>query len=106
MRIIVSNIRPKPGQEAAVEAIMASAIGEIHKLPGCEVYALHRGLGRRSRGHYVLLEKWADSASLKAYGESSVLIELHEKLEDLIESLEDFGIFEALPSGDPDKAAI
>jgi quinol monooxygenase YgiN len=103
--VVVSNIVPHEGKGAEVLTLLEAAIPVMQRQPGCELYALHKGRGR-ARGRFLLLEKWVDDEALERYGRSSELIMLHDQLEPLIESLEDYMIFAPLPFGDGEKGAV
>ena len=103
--LIVSNIVPLAGRADEVLEILRAAIPPIQRLPGCELYAIHRGRGR-SRGQICLLEKWADDEAFDGYGRSVELDELHRDVEPLIESLEDFKVYAPILVGDPAKGAV
>jgi quinol monooxygenase YgiN len=101
MRVVVANIRPKPGTAEQVEAVLKAAIPRAQEEPGCEVYALHT-----AKDYFVMIEKWADVDALRAWGTSAKLQQLHDELEPFVESVGDFVVLRQVPVGDAQKGAI
>jgi quinol monooxygenase YgiN len=104
--IIVSTIKANDRDGGEVERLIAEAIPAIHRLPGCRRYALHRVRGRSHPGEFVLIEAWETDADLAAYGESPVLVRLHDDLEPLIHSLTDYLVADAAPYGEPEVGGL
>jgi quinol monooxygenase YgiN len=99
MPVLVATITPKPGKMAAAEAVIKEAIPTARIQPGCERYSLHRG-----KGFYLIIEKWHDADSLRAWAKTPALKELHDNLVDLVETLEgNYVVVEQIPVGDPAK---
>jgi quinol monooxygenase YgiN len=101
MPVVVATIVPNPGQLDAVEAIYKQIIGSVHEEDGCELYALHRAKDR-----LVFIEKWRDMDALKAHGAGSILKDVHERLEGLVDSETVVQILRPVPSGDAEKGAL
>ena len=100
MPVIVSTIKANDRAEE-VERLIAEAMPEIQRLPGCRKYALHRVRGRSHPGEFVLIEDWETDEDLTGYGRAPVLIKLHEDLEPLIHSLTDYLVVDPRPYGEP-----
>ena len=52
--VVLATFTPEPKHYGAVKAVILEAIPDVHREPGCELYALHEETG----GHLVLIEKW------------------------------------------------
>jgi quinol monooxygenase YgiN len=97
--VLIATITPKPGQMEAAGAVIMAAIPQARTQPGCERYALHRGAGC-----YVIIEKWHDMDSLRAWSRTPALKDLHDNLVGLVETLEDnYVVVEPVAVGDPAK---
>jgi len=104
--VIVSTIKSLDRVGDEVERLIAAAMPAIHRLPGCEKYALHRVAGRSHPGEFILVEKWATDEDLAGYGRAPVLVKLHEDLEPLIHSLTDYLVVHPAVHGDPAVGAL
>jgi quinol monooxygenase YgiN len=103
--IVVANIIPVKDSYETVLDMLTTAAPAMHALPGCEKWAVNRGRGA-ARGRLCLLEKWADDDALAAYGRSEELQQLHARLEELVESVDDYMVVGPVPGGDNEKGAI
>jgi quinol monooxygenase YgiN len=52
--VVIATFYPHPGKRDAVRAAIEAVIPDVHKEPGCELYALHE----ETEGRLVLIEKW------------------------------------------------
>ena len=66
---VVAHIQAKPGQEAAVRAVLEGFIGPTLKEDGCLRYDLFVDLDDPTK--FTFLEEWASREALNAHGQSA-----------------------------------
>lgn len=72
---IIAKITIKEGTNADFEAAFSKLQAAVQaNEPGCNFYALHKS--RESNTSYVVMEQYADQASLEAHGKSDHFKEL------------------------------
>jgi quinol monooxygenase YgiN len=76
---------PKPGQEAAVEAILRGMVGNTRQEPGCRRYDLYRGTAAPSGTMFCLIERYADEAAIQAHRETAHYKEYRAGIMDLLD---------------------
>jgi quinol monooxygenase YgiN len=84
-----------PNAEArdAVINVLRDAVPKFHAEPGCELYALHQ-----SGDEIVIIEKWADMASLDLHANGEPLRAMRRALKGLVE-LKRSEVLDPLPIG-------
>lgn len=102
--VIVATLQPLPGQEAAVEAACRAAVRAVHTEPGCERFALHRGVNGSSA--LVLLERWSSTAALDAHTTAPAYAELGAELAGALAGPPEVVYLQALPEGDERLGAL
>ncbi len=102
--IVVATITPQPGKETEVEEALRHAVRVVHHEDGCLRYALHRTRDEPAR--FVMIEKWESGAALKAHGRGAALVELGERLQDLLAAPTDVVRLAALPDGDAELGGL
>lgn len=96
MTVIVTAVfTPKDGAFDAVASALAPAIAEVHKEPGCQLYAIHEA----PNGQIVMIEKWDSAELLDAHGAGEAVARLNASLEGLLQEPVDVTRLTPMPAG-------
>ncbi len=101
---ILATVRPKPGMEAEVEKSFHTLLEPTHAEQGCELYALHRVVERP--GELIFVERWSSAEDLAAHAASDHIAACGAACEGMLAEPVEITHLEALPGGDPGKAAL
>ena len=101
---ILATVRPKPGMEAEVEKNFHALLAPTHAEPGCELYALHRAVERP--GELIFVERWSSAVDLAEHAASAHIAACTEACQGMLAEPVEITHLEALPGGDPGKAAL
>lgn len=83
MTVVVTAVfTPRDGAYDQVVSALSPAISEVHKEPGCELYAIHKA----PNGQIVMIEKWENAELLDAHGDGPAVERLNNSLEGLLEA--------------------
>lgn len=103
MPIAVTAIfTPKDGAFDQVLAALSPAIAEVHKEPGCLLYAIHEA----PNGQIVMIEKWETAELLDAHGEGEPVKRLNTSLEGLLEEPVEVTRLTPIPAGTPHQGEL
>lgn len=81
MTIVVTAVfTPKEGMHDKVVAALEPAIAEVHKEPGCLLYAIHDA----PNGQIIMIEKWESTDLLDAHGDGEAVKKLNASLDGLL----------------------
>ena len=67
--VVIATLTPLPEHRDAAAGALCNAAPLLHAEPGCELYELHGG-----KINFVLVEQWADSASLKTHSTGEAFV--------------------------------
>jgi len=99
--VVVATIKVKPESVDTFRAILTGAVEDIHKEPGCELYALHQ-----NGPTFVMVEQWVDSEALRTHSAAPAATRLFAAADEHLEEAPDIRIFKPLAAGDPDKGRL
>ena len=99
--VVVAVITPKPGEEDAVREAILECVPKVHEEPGCELYALHEGVGE-----FVMVERWASPDALAAHGKAEALTALGAALAGKVAGPPQVRRLDAVPAGDAERGAL
>lgn len=99
--VVVATITPKDGQLDEVAEVFRQRIPDVHREPGCELYALHR-----AKDKLVMVERWESPEALAAHGKGAVMAEVHAALKGKVAGPSEIVVTEAVPAGDPEKGQL
>ncbi|AMC51778.1 dehydrogenase [Mycobacterium tuberculosis variant bovis BCG] len=60
--VVVATLTAKPESVDTVRDILTRAVDDVHREPGCQLYALHE-----TGETFIFVEQWADAEALKAH---------------------------------------
>ena len=78
--VVTAVFTPKPGEFDRVAEGLSRAIAEVHREPGCLLYAIHRDPDDR----IVMIEKWESVELLDAHGAGTAVQGLGANIEGLL----------------------
>lgn len=78
--VVTAVFTPKPGEFDRVSDGLSRAIAEVHREPGCLLYAIHRDPDDR----IVMIEKWESVELLDAHGAGTAVQGLGASIEGLL----------------------
>ena len=93
--VVIAAFYPHPGKLDAVRAAIEAVIPDVHKEPGCELYALHED----TEGHLVLIEKWTTRELWQEHLTLEPVKRSRASLEGLLESATEVVEMYAIPVG-------
>jgi len=103
MTVIVTAVfTPKGGAFEAVASALAPAIAEVHKEPGCQLYAIHEA----PNGQIVMIEKWDSAELLDAHGAGEAVARLNASLEGLLQKPVEVTRLTPMPAGTEQQGAL
>ncbi len=79
--IVTAVFTPKAGAFNHVRDALSPAIAEVHKGPGCLLYAIHES----ANGQILMIEKWDSAELLDAHGDGDPVKRLNASLDGLLE---------------------
>ncbi len=99
--VVVASMTVKPESVASVEEIVTKTVAEVHREPGCQVYALHR-----NDNTFVFVEQWADPEALKAHGSAPAVTGMFQALGAHLDGAPQITTLQPVPAGDPEKGQL
>ena len=102
--VAVARFKVRDGAQAEAEAVFEQLISTSHGDDGCITYAMHKVKGDPTA--YVLIERWADQASVDAHLKQPHMAEIGGKLGSVLDGPVDLAFLEPLPYGDAAKGAL
>jgi len=93
--IVTAAFTPKDGTYDQLVAALSPAIAEVHKEPGCLLYAIHEA----PNGQIVMIEKWESVDLLDAHGAGDAVKRLNASLEGLLAKPVDVTRLVPIPAG-------
>lgn len=79
---VVAHIHAKPGQEAALRAILEGFVAPTRKEDGCLRYDLFVDLS--DGGKFTFIEEWTSTEALEAHGRSEHIQSGRARMADLL----------------------
>ncbi|MBX6389069.1 MAG: antibiotic biosynthesis monooxygenase [Frankia sp.] len=101
MPVIVATFSPKPEHVDEVREALLAAVPEVHKEPGCKLYAVHEAPGK-----FVFIEEWADDDAVAKHAASPALAEMLQKVDGKLAGPFDIVMLTPLPAGDPARGQL
>lgn len=102
--ILVATFKPVPGHQQKVLEALEAAIPAVHEEPGCEKYALHRGLGEST--DIVMIERWASPDHLADHSTSAAVQRLGAALAGHLAAPPEVLQLAAVPSGSAELGTV
>lgn len=103
MTIVVTAVfTPKDGARDQVVAALEPAIAEVHKEPGCLLYAIHDA----PNGQIVMIEKWETAELLDAHGGGDAVKRLNAALGGLLAEPVEVTRLIPIPAGTAQQGAL
>ncbi|WP_284976842.1 MULTISPECIES: putative quinol monooxygenase [unclassified Arthrobacter] len=103
MSVIVTAVfTPNEGAFDQVAEALTPAIAEVHKEPGCQLYAIHGA----PNGQIVMIEKWDSAELLDAHGAGEPVKRLNASLEGLLQGPVDVTRLSPIPAGTSDQGTL
>jgi quinol monooxygenase YgiN len=99
--VVVVTAFPIPDQRADVIAAFETAIDQVHKEPGVELYALHEGPDR-----LVMIEKYESAEVRSEHSKGAALANLRAALQGKLSSALDVQALMPHPAGNPEMGAL
>ena len=93
---VVAHIQAKPGQEAAVRALLEGFIAPTRGEPGCLRYDLF--VDADDPAKFTFIEEWASREALNVHGQSAHITAGRAKMPDLLAGPSWVQVLTALPS--------
>ncbi|TJZ54153.1 antibiotic biosynthesis monooxygenase [Streptomyces piniterrae] len=101
MPVVIATIKTKPGRRDEVLNAFEKHAPAVHAENGCQLYAVHAGADR-----VVVVEKWADQASLDAHSQGQALGAIATAITDALAEPLDIAVMDAFPTGDTTKGVL
>lgn len=79
--IVIAIFTPTPDHFEQVKASLMAIMPEVHKEPGCELYALHEGVD----GTLVFIEKWTTREHWVTHSDFHTVTRIKEAVEGLLD---------------------
>jgi quinol monooxygenase YgiN len=99
--VVVATMTAKPESVDAVRDACKQAIDEVHREPGCELYALHE-----ANGTFVFIEQWADAEALKTHSTAPAVGKLFGTVAEHLDGAPDIKMLAPIVAGDPAKGRL
>jgi quinol monooxygenase YgiN len=99
--VVIATVTPKPEHVDEVRAVLLAAAPEVHKEPGCKLYAVHEG-----KGQFVFVEEWADRAAMAAHSAAPAIAAMVKALDGLTDGSFDVRLLTPLPAGTPEQGQL
>lgn len=93
---------PADGARESMIAALSTAIAEVHKEDGCELYAIHGA----PDGTVVMLEKWTSKEKLEAHAAGPAVASLNASLAGLLVVPPQVTELAALPAGTREQGQL
>lgn len=101
---VLARAKAKPGFEAALERELRAVVAPTHEEPGCLRYGLHRSV--EDPAAFVMVERWASKEALDRHFTTPHVKTLLKNVAELVAAPPEITIYEPVPEGQPEKAAI
>jgi quinol monooxygenase YgiN len=99
--VVVVTALPIPEHRADAIAAFETAINQVHKEPGVELYALHEGPDR-----LVMIEKYESAEARAEHSKGAALANLRSALQGKLSRPLDIQALVPHPAGNPEKGAL
>jgi quinol monooxygenase YgiN len=99
--VVVATLTVKPESVETVRDILTTAVGEVHKEPGCQLYSLHQ-----SGETFVFVEQWADEEALKTHSTAPAIGKMFGAAGEHLAGAPDIKMLTPVAAGDPDKGQL
>jgi quinol monooxygenase YgiN len=99
--VVVATLTVKPESVETVRDILTTAVGEVHKEPGCQLYSLHQ-----SGETFVFVEQWADEEALKTHSTAPAIGKMFGAAGEHLAGAPDIKMLAPVVAGDPDKGQL
>ncbi|MGV0807995.1 putative quinol monooxygenase [Mycolicibacterium setense] len=93
---VVAILKVKPTSTHAARAILAKAVNDVHREPGCDLYTLHEGEGR-----FIFIEQWATEDALESHNAGPVVQRMVNDISEHLDGAPEITLARSVPAGDP-----
>lgn len=98
---VVAVLKVKPTSTHAARAILAKAVDDVHREPGCDLYTLHEGESR-----FIFVEQWASEEALNSHNAGPVVQRMVEAIGEHLDGAPEITLARSVPAGDPAKGVL
>jgi quinol monooxygenase YgiN len=99
--VVVATLTVKPESVDAVRDILTTAVEEVHKEPGCQLYSLHE-----SGETFVFVEQWADEDALKTHSTAPAVGKMFTAAGEHLAGAPDIKMLQPVPAGNPEQGML
>jgi quinol monooxygenase YgiN len=99
--VVIATIRPLPEHREAVIEAFKEAIAEVHREPGCIVYALTEAPDR-----LVMVEQWESRELLAVHSAAPAVTKLGAANAGKLSAAPEVLVLDPIPAGDPNKGQV
>lgn len=99
--VVVATLTAKPESVDTVRDILTRAVDDVHREPGCQLYALHE-----TGETFIFVEQWADAEALKAHSGAPAVATMFTAAGEHLVGAPDIKLLQAVPAGDPSKGQL
>jgi quinol monooxygenase YgiN len=99
--VVVATLTVKPESVDTVRDILTTAVEEVHKEPGCQLYSLHQ-----TGETYIFVEQWADEDALKTHSTAPAVGKMFSAAGEHLAGAPDIKMLQPVPAGDSDKGQL
>ena len=78
--VVTAVFTPNPGSFDTVTEVLSRAIAEVHREPGCLLYAIHRD----PQDRIIMIEKWESAELLDDHGGGAAVAQLNREIDGLL----------------------
>lgn len=98
--VVVATLTAKPESVDTVRDILTRAVDDVHREPGCQLYALHE-----TGETFIFVEQWADAEALKAHSGAPAVATMFTAAGEHLVGAPDIKLLQPVPAGDPSKGS-
>jgi quinol monooxygenase YgiN len=99
--VVVATFLPRPADRDQVVRILEEGIAQVHREPGCQLYALHEGTDR-----LVMVEKWSSAEALDQHSKADAVREVRSRMAGMLEVPVEVVVLRPHAAGDPELGLI
>ncbi|CKS58941.1 antibiotic biosynthesis monooxygenase domain-containing protein [Mycobacterium tuberculosis] len=99
--VVVATLTAKPESVDTVRDILTRAVDDVHREPGCQLYALHE-----TGETFIFVEQWADAEALKAHSGAPAVATMFTAAGEHLVGAPDIKLLQPVPAGDPSKGQL
>ncbi|AGL28199.1 hypothetical protein J113_19090 [Mycobacterium tuberculosis CAS/NITR204] len=98
--VVVATLTAKPESVDTVRDILTRAVDDVHREPGCQLYALHE-----TGETFIFVEQWADAEALKAHSGAPAVATMFTAAGEHLVGAPDIKLLQPVPRRPEQRAA-